>query len=70
MFDLEIEGQDNGIQHSQWCRSTENINLYKSHTLAFCGSSPFSRYSRFKIRDLQNVGQCHCTYNIRSGFNQ
>ena len=39
MFYLENEGQGHGVKHSQWFHSIANINLYKSHTLAFFASS-------------------------------
>ena len=37
-FDLENEGQDRGVQHSSWCYSMANVNLYKSHNRAFFAS--------------------------------
>ena len=61
--DLENLGPDYGVQHSQWTHSTANINIYKSHTWALFVSthwqSLFSRYSYFKMCDLDNIGQVH-----------
>ena len=39
MFDLQNESQGHEVQRSQWFHSMANINLYKSHTWAFCASS-------------------------------
>ena len=39
MFDHENEGQSDGVQHSQWSHSMENINLYKRRTSQFVDSS-------------------------------
>ena len=52
-------GQGQGVQHLQWSYSITKINLYKWHTWAVFAVWPFSRYSHFKMRDLENVGQFH-----------
>ena len=61
MFDFEIEDQGHRVQHSQWSHSMANVNLLKGYNRAFFyqfSPLPFSRYSHFKIRDLENVCQC------------
>ena len=46
MFDLKNEGEGQGVQHSQWCHSMVNINLYKSHMTHF--SYPSSLLLKFR----------------------
>ena len=38
-FDPENSGRSHRLQHSQWSHFMANVNLYKSHTLAFYASS-------------------------------
>ena len=33
MLEREIEGEIHGLQHSQWCLSMANINIYKRHMI-------------------------------------
>ena len=53
MFDLENEGQDH-VEHSQWSHLMRNIKIVLEHFLL---ALTVSRYSHFKIRDLENVCQ-------------
>ena len=39
MFDLEHDGQYQGVKQSQWSHSMANINLYKRHKWTFLASS-------------------------------
>ena len=65
-FDHENEGQGHGVQHSQWFRSIENINLYKSHSwVYFAGSHRFKDIHHFRMCD--RVKMLVTTKNIRSG---
>ena len=58
---------DQTKQHSKWCNSKENINMYKSHHDLFCAKhSPFLSYKHLKIVTLKM--SVHFTeYNIRNG---
>ena len=38
IFDLEKPGQGQRVQHSQWCHSIANIEIYKFRLLQFCAS--------------------------------
>ena len=56
MFDLQNEGQGHRVQLSQWSYSMANIKVKPEH---FRQLSQFSRYSHFKMRDQENIGQGH-----------
>ena len=76
--DLENVGQDDifiiirlqytgraGLENIA-CNSMANINLCKkSHLFIFRWISSFSRYSHFKIRDLENVDHSHDVQHSR-----
>ena len=70
MFDLENEGQGQGVQHAQRYHSMANINLYKSHTSALLTSPHrfrdihISKFVTWKVYDKVTM------YNICSGANQ
>ena len=54
---LKINGH--GVQHSQWCHSKVNSNLYKSHATNFCVISYRQREINILNFDLENLGRYH-----------
>ena len=59
MFDIDNEGQCHGVQHSPWCYSMANNNLYKVTLEHFSLALTVSKYSHSKILDIENVDQGH-----------
>ena len=57
MFECENEGQGQRVQHSQWCYSIVNINLYKVIWRIFVIALTFCEKLIFHICDLANSGQ-------------
>ena len=48
------------VEHRNLRRSIANVNLHKRYRRHFLRLlSPFTKYSHFKIRDPENVGQGH-----------
>ena len=68
-FDLNNIDQGHDAQHSQWCHSMVNINVYKCRTAAF-----FAGYHRFpdikcytisRNVDLENIDQGHDVQHLQ-----
>ena len=63
-FYLENEGQGYEVQHSQWCHSMANINIYKRHHITyFCASIQHFWDTNISNFFLEIVGQTH-EYNF------